>query len=137
MHQENPAKPGYTAEDDAVAGQAVLHKGRTWSANIDPFESAPVHLHQLLSPFVDHMGAFETQGYGCATTLASLGRAPEAADTLFVYPGDGTKGGDNAARDAAPRWPRHADPDLPPDAVRATLAGAAPEFSTKVPAPPR
>ncbi|MCW3013308.1 MAG: hypothetical protein JWO02_400 [Solirubrobacterales bacterium] len=91
VHDEDPAKPGYTAEGDDAAGKAVLYRSDTWSATANPFELAPIHLHQLLSPFLDRVGAYETQGYGCATTMASIGRPPEAADTLFTYPGDGTK----------------------------------------------
>jgi hypothetical protein len=90
-HQEDPARPGYTAEGNDAAAKAVLYNGETWSATANPFEVAPIHLHQLLSPFLDRAGAFETQGYGCATTLAATNRPPDAVDTLYTYPGDGTK----------------------------------------------
>jgi hypothetical protein len=91
-HREDPAKPGYTEAGNATAGVSVLYRGSTWTADANPFETAPIHLHQLLSPYLDRVGAFETGGYGCATTLASTARPPEAVDTLFVYPGDGTRG---------------------------------------------
>ncbi|MCW2999645.1 MAG: hypothetical protein JWN65_3194 [Solirubrobacterales bacterium] len=89
-HQEDPLKPGFTAEGNDAAGKAVLYRGSTWSATANPFEVAPIHLHQLLSPFLDRAGGYETQGYGCVTTLASIGRPPEAVDTLYTYPRDGT-----------------------------------------------
>lgn len=91
-HDEDPARPGYSASGAAAARNAVLYQGTTWTAQANPFERAPIHLMQLLSPLIDRLGASENGGYGCATTLASLGHAQPAADTLFVYPGDGTRG---------------------------------------------
>lgn len=70
----------------------MIYRGSTWTATANPFETAPVHLHQLLSPYLDRMGAAENDGFGCATTLASTGHAPTAAATLFTYPADGTRG---------------------------------------------
>lgn len=90
-HQEDPLKPGYTAEGSSAASQAVLYQGSAWSSGANPFETAPIHLHQLLSPYIASMGAAEGEGYGCATTLADLSHAPAATDTLYTYPADGTK----------------------------------------------
>lgn len=91
-HREDPLRPGYTAAGDAAALSSVLYQGTTWTASANPFESAPIHLHQLLSPLIDRLGASENEGYGCASSLASLGRPPAQVDTLFTYPGDGTRG---------------------------------------------
>ncbi len=91
VHREDPASRAYTPEGDAAAATAVLYRGRTWTAQANPFELAPIHLHQLLSPYLDRAGADETAGYGCLTTLASVSRAPAPVDTLYTYPGDGTR----------------------------------------------
>ncbi|WP_354700427.1 hypothetical protein DSM112329_00702 [Paraconexibacter sp. AEG42_29] len=91
-HREDPAQPGYSVAGDAAARTSVLYQGTTWTASANPFETAPIHLHQLLSPQIDRLGASENEGYGCASTLASLGRPPAAVDTLYTYPGDGTRG---------------------------------------------
>ena len=85
-HDEDPAKPGYTAQGDAVAnGQSVLYRGGPWTATRNPFETAPIHLHQLLTPRLNRMGAAEVQSYGCATTGSRGGPAP-AAPTTYTYP---------------------------------------------------
>ena len=88
-HGEDPAKPGYTPQgNDVSSGPSVLYRGGPWSATRNPFETAPIHLHQLLAPRLDRMGAAEVQTYGCATT-ASRNRAAPAAFTTYSYPGDG------------------------------------------------
>lgn len=94
-HQEDPSRPGYTPEGNYAAANSVLYQGSgPWSASRNPFESAPIHLHQLLAPRLDRMGASENQGYGCATTFASRNRPPPAADVTYTYPGNGAR-----------RWP--------------------------------
>jgi hypothetical protein len=91
VHGEDPASPAYTPEGDAAARTAVLYRGQSWAAGDSPFEFAPIHLHQLLAPYLDRAGADETAGYGCITTLASVARPSLVVDTLFTYPGDGTR----------------------------------------------
>ncbi len=90
VHREDPASPAYTPEGDAAARTSVMYRGAHWTAQSNPFEHAPIHLHQLLSPYLDRAGADETAGYGCLTTLASVARPAEPVDTLFTYPRDGT-----------------------------------------------
>lgn len=92
-HEENPALPGYTAAGDQAGRTSVLYSGGgPWTATSNPFETAPIHLHQLLAPRIDRMGASENQGYGCATTLASRERPAPAADAAYTYPGEGATG---------------------------------------------
>lgn len=88
-HYEDPSLPGYTPEGDQAARTSVLYDGGpSWSATSDPFAAAPLHLHSLLAPRIDRMGAAEVNYLGCATT-ASLNRTPPAADATYTYPGDG------------------------------------------------
>lgn len=90
VHDEVMGNPGYTAEGRQAAQTSVLYAGAgPWTATRNPFETAPIHLHQLLAPRLDRMGAAETQGYGCATTLASRNRPAPAADMTYTYPGNG------------------------------------------------
>lgn len=90
VHSEDPALQGYTAAGDQAARTSVLYQGGgPWSAARNPFETAPIHLHQLLAPRLDRMGASEDLGYGCATTLASRSRAAPATDSTYTYPGPG------------------------------------------------
>lgn len=90
-HEEDPDKPGYTPEGDRVGRTSVLYPagGGPWTATRNPFEIAPIHLHQLLAPRIDRIGASENQGYGCATTLASRNRPAPPADVTYTYPGNG------------------------------------------------
>ena len=93
VHDEDASLPGYSAEGKQGAQTSVLYAGGgPWTANTNPFETAPIHLHQLLSPRLDRMGAAETQGYGCATTLASRNRPAPAANVTYTYPGPGATG---------------------------------------------
>ena len=89
-HSEDPAKPGYTDEGNAAAGASVLSMGTSWESG-NPWETAPIHLHQLLAPRLDRMGVDDSNGFTCATTLFSRDRAPAPTDTVFVYPGPGTR----------------------------------------------
>ncbi len=89
-HGEDPAKPGYSPEGDQAGKTSVLYAGGgPWAGSRNPFENAPIHLHQLLAPRIDRLGAAEVSGYGCATTLASLKRPAPTADVTYSYPGDG------------------------------------------------
>jgi hypothetical protein len=93
IHDETVGNPGYSDAGKQAAQTSVLYSGGgPWTANTNPFETAPIHLHQLLSPRLDRMGAAETQGYGCATTLASRSRPAPGANVTYTYPGDGAAG---------------------------------------------
>lgn len=94
VHDEDPAKPGYTAEGDQAGNTSVLYQSDVWTTARNPFEEAPIHLHQLLAPRIDVMGAAETEGFGCATTLASRNRPAPPAAVTYTYPAD-----------AATEWP--------------------------------
>ena len=92
VHSEDPSRPGYTPEGDQAARSSVLYSGGPWTSQSNPFEHAPIHLHQLLAPRLDRMGASENQGYGCATTLASRNRPAPPSDVTYTYPGNGAAG---------------------------------------------
>ena len=90
-HEEDPAKPGYT-EDGKWAGQnSVLASGSSW-ANGNPFEHAPIHLHQLLAARLAEQGADEHDGLVCATTWPGMTRPHPAGGVVYAYPGDGRTG---------------------------------------------
>ena len=90
-HSEDPAKPGYTPEGDAAARRSVLYSDQRWTADNNPFEVAPLHLHQLLEPRLDAMGADDRQGYGCASTLWSLNRPDPPGNVTYTYPANGAQ----------------------------------------------
>lgn len=92
-HSEDPSRPGYTPEGERAAQTSVLYAGSgPWTAARNPFETAPIHLHQLLAPRTDRMGASENDGYGCATTQASKQRPAPSSPVTYTYPGNGSRG---------------------------------------------
>jgi hypothetical protein len=93
IHDEDPAKPGYSPEGKQAAQSSVLYQGGSWTSTSNPFEAAPIHLHQLLAPRISKMGASEDGGYGCATTQGAVQARPAPpADVTYTYPGSGATG---------------------------------------------
>jgi hypothetical protein len=88
-HEEKTDKRGYTAEG-ALAGQsAVLAQGSTWDSG-NPYETAPVHLDQLLAPRLLTTGSADREGYSCTTTFPGWTGPAPAALTVYTYPGNQT-----------------------------------------------
>lgn len=83
-HNEDPSKPGYTPEGQAAAQSAVL--GGTYDkSGQNPYETAPIHLMQLLGPGLSQTGYAE----GCMWTWPGYQRPiPEGVET-YSYPGPG------------------------------------------------
>jgi hypothetical protein len=94
--ESDKASPTYTSDGDAVSQGAVLTTG-TWDRG-NPFENAPIHLHQLLAPRLNVVGANESVGFSCTTTFGpapltpGYGRAPVAKPVLYTYPGPTASG---------------------------------------------
>jgi len=89
-HGEQPGQPGYTTEGQKAGATSVLSKGESWD-EANPWESAPIHLNQLLAPRLDAMGIADRDSYVCATTLLSRNRQAPAANIVYTYPGNGTR----------------------------------------------
>jgi hypothetical protein len=89
-HSETPGNPGYTTAGDQAAGDSVLAEGTDWDT-ANPWQTAPIHLAQLLDPYLDEMGVDDSDGFVCATTLAPDAgfRAGPASIAGYSYPGDG------------------------------------------------
>lgn len=94
-HAEDPADPAYTAEGHWGGMHSVIvSAGDAFSASgVNAFERAPIHLSQMLSPFIARSGA----GGGCLVTSGDIqplgGGLPTtrafATQQTFSYPGDG------------------------------------------------
>ena len=90
-HAEDPSKPGYTAGGNYAGTHGVVASGSNWAGG-NVFETAPIHLIQLLQPLMNRMGAFEidTSPYGgwvCATTFARYRRPVPSTNRIYTYPG--------------------------------------------------
>lgn len=90
-HTENPQASGASAGGAWAGLVSVLAQSR-WTATADPWQSAPIHLMQLLTPSLDVIGIDDRGGLQCATTYPGLLRAPVANDTVTTYPADGARG---------------------------------------------
>jgi hypothetical protein len=92
-HEEDPNSPYYTA-DGAWAGlHSVLSDGgelSTWAHN--PWLFAPLHLDQLLSPFLLRTGYADGSGGICMVTLGDYPDDNAHLGEVFTYPGDGSTG---------------------------------------------
>jgi hypothetical protein len=89
-HEESASAPGYTPEGARAGANSVLSAGQSWDAG-NPWETAPIHLHQLLAPRLNAMGVDDSGGFTCATTLLSVAGSAPAVDTVYVYPGEGVR----------------------------------------------
>jgi hypothetical protein len=89
-HFEQATDPGYTAAGAFAGRNAVLSEGATWNDG-DPYENAPLHLDQLLAPRLRTLGSADAEGFSCTTTFPGwTGRDPPA-ETVYTYPGNGSK----------------------------------------------
>jgi hypothetical protein len=88
-HFEQPSDPGYSVGGAYAGKNAVLSRGGNWD-NGNPYESAPLHLDQLLAPRLTSLGSADADGYSCTTTFPGWTGPDPAATTVYTYPGDGS-----------------------------------------------
>lgn len=93
QHYEDPAAQGYSDAGNWAASVSVLagDGGSDWGTG-SPWATAPIHFNQLMNPRLDVMGVAATNGFTCATTLASLNGPAPATNTTYTYPGNGVSG---------------------------------------------
>ncbi len=89
-HAEDPANPSYTTTGNWAGTHAVLAAGLTWTESDFIWESAPLHLAQLLAPQLAATGIADDGQSVCVTTWPGYTRALPATDTVVTYPGNGT-----------------------------------------------
>jgi hypothetical protein len=90
-HDEASGRPGYTPEGAEAGGSSVLARGDSWSEG-NPWETAPIHLHQLLGPRLNETGVADRDGYVCVSTWPGYQRPAPASWLTYTYPGPGTAG---------------------------------------------
>jgi hypothetical protein len=89
-HVEDPSNSNYTPGGAFAAMNAVLSQNAYWDHG-DPYESAPIHLDQLLAPRLQSIGTADAEGYSCTTTFPGWTRPDPAALTVYTYPGNGAQ----------------------------------------------
>lgn len=90
QHEESPSAPGYTPEGAEAGITSVLTSGGSSFSNsgVNAFEHAPIHLAQMLSPWLRQSGAAN----GCLVTLRDLKLNTArsfASWSTYSYPGNG------------------------------------------------
>jgi hypothetical protein len=86
QHAETPGTPLYTPAGNWAAARAVLSGGDPWTTLRNPFETAPMHLAQLLAPQLRRMGVGIYRGWACATTLPGYGHGRARRNVVYAYP---------------------------------------------------
>ena len=101
---ERRGDPGYTAGGAFAAANSVVIRGSSWNAG-DPYQSAPLHLDQLLAPRLLLAGSADVGGFSCTTTFPGWTRAAPSQTAVYTYPGDGTTMQANETAREAPLTP--------------------------------
>ncbi|HEU4976814.1 MAG TPA: hypothetical protein VFT50_17105 [Baekduia sp.] len=90
-HDELRGRPGYTADGDSAGNSSVLSLGDSWTTG-NPWETAPIHLHQLLGPRLSVTGVADRDRYVCMVTWPGYQRPAPADWITYTYPGPGVVG---------------------------------------------
>jgi hypothetical protein len=90
QHEEDPSSPFYTEQGEWGGTHSVLAGGSGWGERSSPWETAPIHLAQLMSPQLAEMGVADRDNFVCATTWPGMDRPTPTAAGVVTYPGDGT-----------------------------------------------
>jgi hypothetical protein len=101
-HVEAPGTPQYTTAGAWAGLRSVVSGGYPWTTSTNPWDTAPMHLAQLLAPQLRKMGVGIYRGYACATTFAGYGRPRTGRDVVYAYPSDGRP---VRWREHATEWP--------------------------------
>jgi hypothetical protein len=89
-HTEDPSSPAYSTGGAWAGENSVIAEGVTWRQG-DPFDDAPIHLIQLMSPELRQVGVSDKPaGYLCMTTFPGYNSARWTHPTVFTYPGNNT-----------------------------------------------
>jgi hypothetical protein len=87
-HDEVQGTPGYSSGGAFAGRNAVLIQDGNWDAG-NPYETAPLHLDELLAPRLAVTGSADLDGYSCTVTFPGWTRADPAELTVYTYPGNG------------------------------------------------
>jgi len=85
-HHEKPGNPGYTDAGALAAASSLLAEGNTWFGT-NPWESAPLHLANILSPLAKQIGFAAAGRYSCLAVEAN--QSSPGTNVFFTYPGPG------------------------------------------------
>jgi hypothetical protein len=89
-HDEQPGHDGFTDSGQSAARSSVLSPNGGFSqAGGNPWESAPIHLMQLLAPALSVTGYADSPG-ACMSTFRGYQRPGPDPPVVYTYPGNGS-----------------------------------------------
>jgi len=88
-HVEDPLDPAYSVEGAWAAANSVLAIGIRWTADDLFWETAPLHMAQLLMPALQRVGIADQGEAVCVTTWPGATRTLPSVPSVLVSPGQG------------------------------------------------
>lgn len=88
-HAEDPASPHYSDDGNWAGTHAVLASSVSWNSAAFIWETAPLHMAQLLSPQLAQVGIADDGQFVCVTTWPGYLRPLPPTTTILTYPGNG------------------------------------------------
>lgn len=101
-HPEDPASAAWTDGGNWAGTHAVLASTVPWTESSFIWETAPLHLAQLLAPQLAQTGIADDGQLVCVTTWPGYLRTAPSADTVVTYPGNGST---IYASETSEEWP--------------------------------
>lgn len=90
-HPEDPGKPGHSVGGQWAGEHAILAADSSWGPGNNPWNDAPIHLNQLMTPSLSAVGIDDSRNHQCVTTWPGMLRSEEAGK-VYTYPGNGSSG---------------------------------------------
>lgn len=101
-HPEDPSSAAYTDGGHWAGTHAVLASTSPWTESSFIWETAPLHLAQLLAPQLSQVGIADDNQLACVTTWPGYLRAAPTTNTVVTYPGNGST---IYASETSEEWP--------------------------------
>lgn len=101
-HAEDPTSPAWSEGGNWAGTHAVLASTVPWTESSFIWETAPLHLAQLLAPQLSQVGIADDGQLACVTTWPGYLRAAPTTDTVVTYPGNGST---IYASETSEEWP--------------------------------
>lgn len=83
--------PGHSPGGQWAGEHSILAGGGGWGPEKTPWNDAPIHFNQLMTPGISVIG-LDANGQACATTWPGIRRTGLEPGTIYTFPGDGTSG---------------------------------------------
>jgi len=89
-HPEDPSRAAWSEGGNWAGTHSVLASTMPWTESAFIWETAPLHLAQLLAPQLSQVGIADDGQFACVTTWPGYVRTAPATDTVVTYPGNGS-----------------------------------------------